>query len=73
MNTYFTKVMNRQDGISAAIGDIDLKNYLAIIFQLGIVALLLRQLHIESAAFLRLAILVFGGFAHTAIAFALNP
>jgi D-alanyl-lipoteichoic acid acyltransferase DltB (MBOAT superfamily) len=63
LNTYFTKVMNRQDGTSAVIGDIDLKNYLAIIFQLGIVALLLRQLQIESAAFLRLALLAFGGFA----------
>lgn len=44
-------------------GRISFKHYFLILGQLGVVALLLRQLEIESAAFLRLALLAFGGFA----------
>lgn len=44
-------------------GSIGFKEYLLIIFQLGIVTLLLRQFAIESAAFLQLALLAFAGFA----------
>ena len=37
--------------------------YIVILLQLGLLTLLLRQFQIESAAFLRLALLAFGGFA----------
>jgi D-alanyl-lipoteichoic acid acyltransferase DltB (MBOAT superfamily) len=42
---------------------IGVKEYLLILFQLAIVTLLLRQFHIESSAFLQLALVAFGGFA----------
>ena len=44
-------------------GRIAIKEYLLILFQLGVVILLFRQFQIESAAFLRLALLAFAGFA----------
>jgi D-alanyl-lipoteichoic acid acyltransferase DltB (MBOAT superfamily) len=44
-------------------GRIGFKEYLLILFQLGIITLLLRQFEIESAAFLQLALLAFAGFA----------
>lgn len=44
-------------------GSIDTLDYLAIVVQLGLLLLLLRQFQIESAAFLRLAMLAFAGFA----------
>ncbi|MGZ8919269.1 MAG: hypothetical protein ACXW0T_13700, partial [Methylobacter sp.] len=56
------KSSNQLGGKSANQGNIRFKDYILIIFQLGIVALLLRQLEIESAAFLRLALVAFGGF-----------
>lgn len=43
-------------------GYIQIRHYLLVVFQLGVIALLLRQLEIESAAFLRLALLAFTGF-----------
>src|SRR2546427_2281287 len=46
-----------------ALGQIGIKPYVLILFQLGLLTLLLRQFQIESAAFLRLALLAFGGFA----------
>ncbi len=47
-------------------GRIGLVDYVVILAQLGLVLLLLRQFQIESAAFLRLATLAFGGFAISA-------
>src|SRR5690606_37371763 len=44
-------------------GRIGLLDYLAILVQLGLLFLLLRQFQIESGAFLRLAMLAFAGFA----------
>ncbi len=44
-------------------GHISFKNYLLILIQLAVVSLILRQLQIESAAFLRLALFSFAGFA----------
>ncbi len=44
-------------------GRIGLMDYLVILAQLGLLLLLLRQFQIESGAFLRLAMLAFGGFA----------
>jgi len=44
-------------------GRIGIAHYIAVLLQLGLVALLLRQFQIESAAFIRLAILAFCGFA----------
>lgn len=44
-------------------GRISLTNYLLVVGQLGLLILLLRQFQIESAAFLRLAMLAFAGFA----------
>ena len=44
-------------------GRIGLRDYLLVLGQLAILTLLLRQFQIESAAFLRLAMLTFGGFA----------
>src|SRR5512145_3542700 len=43
-------------------GQISIGNFLSVVVQLGLVLLLLRQFQIESAAFLRLAVLAFGGF-----------
>lgn len=50
-------------GDGALAGRISLTNYLLVLAQLGLLMLLLRQFQIESAAFLRLAMLAFGGFA----------
>src|SRR5689334_24323538 len=44
-------------------GRIGVASYIVILLQLGLLSLLLRQFQIESAAFLRLALLAFGGFA----------
>ncbi|HXX85973.1 MAG TPA: hypothetical protein VEN29_18590 [Casimicrobiaceae bacterium] len=44
-------------------GRIAIKAYALILLQLGLVTILIRQFQIESAAFLRLALLAFGGFA----------
>lgn len=44
-------------------GRIDLRRYLLIVGQLALFTLLLRQFQIENAAFLRLAMLTFAGFA----------
>ncbi|MEP6997526.1 MAG: hypothetical protein ABI900_07750 [Betaproteobacteria bacterium] len=44
-------------------GGIGAKAYVLILLQLGLLALLLRQFQIESAAFIRLALLAFCGFA----------
>jgi len=44
-------------------GKIGTGNFLVVLVQLGLLALVLRQFQIESAAFLRLALLAFGGFA----------
>ena len=44
-------------------GGIGIKSYVLILVQLGLLALLLRQFQIESAAFIRLALLAFCGFA----------
>jgi D-alanyl-lipoteichoic acid acyltransferase DltB (MBOAT superfamily) len=43
-------------------GSIDLRRYLLIVTQLALLTLLLRQFQVESAAFLRLALLTFAGF-----------
>lgn len=43
--------------------DISFRAYLIVVAQLGLVLLLLRQFQIESAAFIRVAALTFGGFA----------
>jgi D-alanyl-lipoteichoic acid acyltransferase DltB (MBOAT superfamily) len=62
-----TAVSERTSGAAPsealAQGQIGIKSYLLILLQLGLLTLLLRQFQIESAAFLRLAILAFGGFA----------
>ena len=44
-------------------GGIGIKSYVLILIQLGLLTLLLRQFQIESAAFIRLALLAFCGFA----------
>jgi D-alanyl-lipoteichoic acid acyltransferase DltB (MBOAT superfamily) len=44
-------------------GGIGIKAYVLILLQLGLLTLLLRQFQIESAAFIRLALLAFCGFA----------
>jgi D-alanyl-lipoteichoic acid acyltransferase DltB (MBOAT superfamily) len=44
-------------------GSIGLRSYVLVIGQLALLTLLLRQFQIESAAFLRLALLTFAGFA----------
>jgi hypothetical protein len=44
-------------------GSISARNYLIVLVQLGLLALVLQQFQIESAAFLRLAWLAFAGFA----------
>ena len=48
---------------AAETGRISVVNYLAVCAQLVLLLLLLRQFQIESIAFLRLAVLAFGGFA----------
>lgn len=44
-------------------GRISARNFLVLLMQLGLIALVLRQFQIESAVFLRLALLAFAGFA----------
>src|SRR5688500_12424322 len=44
-------------------GKISAGNFLIVLAQLGLLALVLRQFQIENAAFLRVAMLAFGGFA----------
>ncbi len=61
-----TAVVGRASGpleSDAQKGQIGLVNYLGVIAQLALLLLLLRQFQIESAAFLRLAMLAFAGFA----------
>lgn len=41
----------------------DVKTFLFIVFQLFLLALIIRQFRIESSAFLRITLLAFGGFA----------
>jgi len=48
---------------AAEAGRISIANYLIVCAQLALLLLLLRQFQIESAAFLRLAVLAFAGFA----------
>ena len=50
-------------GQAPAQGHIGITSYIVILLQLGLLTLLLRQFQIESAAFLRLALFAFGGFA----------
>lgn len=47
---------------SGNLGAIELRHFLLISLQLGLLLVLLRQFQIESGAFLRLAALAFGGF-----------
>jgi len=61
-------------GAGKAVGDqapaqgrIGVTPYIVILLQLGLLTVLLRQFQIESAAFLRLALLAFGGFAIHAV------
>ncbi|MDQ3185273.1 MAG: hypothetical protein M3Q16_02190 [Pseudomonadota bacterium] len=63
MNSIVDKVGSQLTGVAVSVGRISIKEYFLILFQLGVVLLLLRQFQIESAAFLRLALLAFGGFA----------
>jgi alginate O-acetyltransferase complex protein AlgI len=51
------------DATATPRGQIGIAHYVAILLQLGLVALLLRQFQIESAAFIRLSVLAFCGFA----------
>lgn len=62
MNSIF-KALSENFSVTDAKGSIRIQDYLSILLQLGIVALLFRQLGIESAAFLRLSLLAFAGFA----------
>src|SRR5438552_4203975 len=55
--------VNTVGGQAPAQGQIGITSYIVILLQLGLLTLLLRQFQIESAAFLRLALLAFGGFA----------
>ena len=48
---------------SVAAGRIGFFQYAAIVAQLGVLALVMRQFQIESGAYLRLVVLAFGGFA----------
>jgi D-alanyl-lipoteichoic acid acyltransferase DltB (MBOAT superfamily) len=48
---------------SPAVAAISLRDYLVVLAQLALLLVLLRQFQIESAAFLRLALLAFAGFA----------
>lgn len=52
---------------AAPAGDISLKHYLLVLAQLGLLVLLFRQFAIESAAFVRLAVLAFAGFTVHAV------
>src|SRR5438876_1177854 len=59
--------VNTVGGQAPAQGQIGITSYIVILLQLGLLTLLLRQFQIESAAFLRLALLAFGGFAIHAV------
>ena len=63
MSAIANKVGSQRENAAFSSGRIGIKEYVLILFQLGVVFLLLRQFQIESAAFLRLALLAFGGFA----------
>src|SRR5437867_5132819 len=58
---------NAVGGQARAQGHIGITSYIVILLQLGLLTVLLRQFQIESAAFLRLALLAFGGFAIHAV------
>src|SRR5437899_4159056 len=55
--------VNTVGGQAPAQGQIGITSYIVILVQLGLLTLLLRQFQIESAAFIRLALLAFCGFA----------
>ena len=59
----FEKASDEVNAETLERGRIGIKPYVLILLQLGLLTLLLRQFQIESAAFLRLALLAFGGFA----------
>lgn len=65
MNTVAIEKMEGsiQPGESVATGQISIKNYMLILFQLGLILLVFRQFQIESSAFRLIAMLAFGGFA----------
>lgn len=63
MSVIANKVGSQHESAAFSIGRIGIKQYLLILFQLGVVSILLRQFHIESAAFLQLSLIAFGGFA----------
>lgn len=63
MNVILDQVMAQQARTEISVGRIGIREYLLVLFQLVVVILLFRQFQIESAAFLRLALLAFGGFA----------
>lgn len=59
----FWKAGAQVDGKAVPEGRIGSQAYCLVLLQLGLLTLLLRQFQIESPAFLRLALLAFGGFA----------
>jgi D-alanyl-lipoteichoic acid acyltransferase DltB (MBOAT superfamily) len=63
VNWATSAALDRAGDEARARGGIGIANFLLIGMQLGLVLLLFRQFQIESAAFLRLALLAFGGFA----------
>jgi D-alanyl-lipoteichoic acid acyltransferase DltB (MBOAT superfamily) len=63
MSTTTATALGSRGADASQAGRIGLANYLLILAQLGLVLLLMRQFQIESAAFLRLAVLAFAGFA----------
>lgn len=63
MSAIANKIGSPHENAAFSSGRIGIKEYVVILFQLGVVLLLLRQFQIESAAFLRLALLAFSGFA----------
>lgn len=63
MSVIANKVGSQHESAAFSVERIGIKQYLLILFQLGIVSVLLRQFHIESAAFLQLSLIAFGGFA----------
>lgn len=60
MSTIAPSMSSQVSGQKASIG---LTHFLLVLVQLGLVLLLFRQFQIESAAFLRLSVLAFAGFA----------
>ncbi len=63
MSVIANKAGSQQESAAFSIGRIGIKQYLLVLFQLGMVTLLLRQFHIESAAFLQISLIAFCGFA----------